>query len=734
MAKKIIPSEFKTNLIDQLLESVSEPANTVYYSFIGNHTSTGSTEEEVVQPVGSLRSLKTQAFQNMILAKKLSSNDMKAMISRYDWTENTAYTMFDDRDQQILDKNFFVVVDEAAYKHVYKCLYNNNGANSTIKPLFNDVTYDQNYFEVSDNYYQTADGYVWKYMYSITSTDFAKFSTEKYIPVIANTVNEQNSQDGSIDVIKVDFAGKFYNNYVNGRLTAEDIWIQGERNWFRLPSGSSTVEGFYANTMMHVTTGTCAGEYKKVTNSRLIQGIGVIVELADPEGAGSDEFSVKPDSTTVYEISPLVEIISDGTQTANAHARAIIDSTSSNSVQRIEILTPGLNYSSTTSYDDEVVVNVYGDDTELYTRVLKGTPADRNNESSGTIISPVDAEIRSILGPSGGHGSNPKVELGAKNICIYNRFEKDESGTVPAVNSFGQFGIIKDPLFADIEVDYKKISDSLVAGSDGTFLLNEKIYQFNKIKLHCEVTCNTTSTLVTANENDAEHHGYLKNGDWIYLADGNETESHFLSQVDTVGSNTFNLSSNIAFASSNAHAYLATITGEGTISELTTSSKFHVKDVDRLEVNKIIIGTNSYAVANVSAIDINNRDGTSSAAYDFTAVNQMTKCNNASSVSGTFAQDELVYQGVDFDNATMTAYVHSYDSTNGELFLTKVVGKIVESENIKSNDGDFTMVAPFDKYDGDFDATTGDIIYLQNDIPVTRENNQSEVIRVILEF
>ena len=44
------------------------------------------------------------------------------------------------------------------------------------------------------------------------------------------------------------------------------------------------------------------------------------------------------------------------------------------------------------------------------------------------------------------------------------------------------------------------------------------------------------------------------------------------------------------------------------------------------------------------------------------------------------------------------------------------------------------MVAPFDKYDGDFDATTGDIIYLQNDIPVTRENNQSEVIRVILEF
>jgi len=733
MAKKIIPSEFRTNLIDQLVESISEPANTVYYSFIGDHLSSGSTEEEVAQPIGSLRSLKTKAFENMILAKKLTANDMQPMIKRYNWVEGTTYTMFDDRDQDILDKNFFVVVDESAYKHVYKCLDNASNTASTVKPLFNDITYDKNYFETEDNYYQTADGYVWKYMYSITSTTFDKFSTEKYIPVVANTVNEDNAQDGSIDVIKVVTPGKYYNNTISARLSSEDVWINGNRTWFRLPAGSSTVEGFYANTIMHVITGTCAGEYKHVTNSRLIPGTGVIVELADPEGAGADEFSVKPDATTVYEISPRVQIISDGTQTSNAHARAIINTAASNSVSRVEILSSGLNYSSTTSYDDEVITDVFDNsDTALFTKVLKGTPADENNDSSGTIINPIDAQIRVILGPSGGHGKNPKTELGAKYLCIYNRFEKDENGTVPAVNTFGQFGIIRDPLFADIEVDYVKISDSLVAGSDGTFLLNEKVYQIDKIKLHSETTVTTTSTLVTANDNEANYDGYLKAGDWIYLVDEASTTSHFLSQVVTVGSNTFNLSSNIAFASSNAHVYLATLTAEGTVSELTSSAKIHLKDVNRLSLNKIIVGANSYAVANVSSIDINNRDGTSSAAYDFTAVNQMTKCNNAASVTGTHVADEIVYQGTSFNTATMTAYAHSYD--NGDLFLTKVTGKITESQNIKSKDGNFTMTGPFDKYDGDFDATTGDIVYLQNDIPVARENNQSEIIRVILEF
>jgi len=35
---------------------------------------------------------------------------------------------------------------------------------------------------------------------------------------------------------------------------------------------------------------------------------------------------------------------------------------------------------------------------------------------------------------------------------------------------------------------------------------------------------------------------------------------------------------------------------------------------------------------------------------------------------------------------------------------------------------------------GDLDPNSGSVIYIQNDIPVDREENQTEEIRVILEF
>ena len=49
----------------------------------------------------------------------------------------------------------------------------------------------------------------------------------------------------------------------------------------------------------------------------------------------------------------------------------------------------------------------------------------------------------------------------------------------------------------------------------------------------------------------------------------------------------------------------------------------------------------------------------------------------------------------------------------------------------------FSKKVPGDLLDvtyGDLDPNEGSIIYIQNDIPVSREQNQSEEIRVILEF
>ena len=133
MAKTLIPSEFKTHIIEQVIESVTEASNTVYYAFIGDHIASGVTEDEVTQPVQNYNTIQIQTYRNMLIGKRMGDDDLKFMIPRYDWESGKVFEMYDDTVTDLLDKNFFVVVDENAYKHVYKCLYNANNALSTAK-------------------------------------------------------------------------------------------------------------------------------------------------------------------------------------------------------------------------------------------------------------------------------------------------------------------------------------------------------------------------------------------------------------------------------------------------------------------------------------------------------------------------------------------------------------------------------------------------------------------------
>jgi len=97
---------------------------------------------------------------------------------------------------------------------VFKCLFNNNDAQSNTMP---QITIGG---ELPENpYIETIDGYKWKYMYTIPSGLKNKFFTDKYMPVLRDTVVFDNAKDGRIDIIKIvsggdgHFAGSNVNNY-----------------------------------------------------------------------------------------------------------------------------------------------------------------------------------------------------------------------------------------------------------------------------------------------------------------------------------------------------------------------------------------------------------------------------------------------------------------------------------------------------------------------------------------
>jgi hypothetical protein len=152
----------------------------------------------------------------MFGAKRVTSSDVTHAIPRYDWTSGTVYIYYDDQDTNLIESdNFYVVTDEY---NVYKCLWNVNGAASTTKPT-----------GTSTSPFTTADGYIWKYMYTVTTAKAIKFLTTSYIPVQTLTADGGESQwavqaaavDGGIHVVRVTAGGSGYGSAPSVTITGD---------------------------------------------------------------------------------------------------------------------------------------------------------------------------------------------------------------------------------------------------------------------------------------------------------------------------------------------------------------------------------------------------------------------------------------------------------------------------------------------------------------------------------
>lgn len=149
----------------------------------------------------------TDSYQNhfnvsnfLLGGKRITGNDVELVIPRVNWTANTIYTAYDDR--AIRANISYVYASDGS---VYLCLNNANNANSTIQPSGD--------FLVNNGFISPGDGYLWKYMYKIDTTN--KYITNDWMPV----PTEQNSNyfgdannvvAGAIDRVIVSSGGTGY--------------------------------------------------------------------------------------------------------------------------------------------------------------------------------------------------------------------------------------------------------------------------------------------------------------------------------------------------------------------------------------------------------------------------------------------------------------------------------------------------------------------------------------------
>lgn len=219
MSTRKITEYFHNHMAEQFVESFTESANNIYYIAASKNT---QFDDDANPPAPDL-SYK-ESFYNihndMIFAKKLSESDYSYMIKFVKWEEGQTYDMYDDEDPLLFDKNFFVVSEESDSNYsVFKCIYNGKIERDgsiyvppvSDKPVSNETSYD-------DEYYRTADGYVWKYMCSINRKEYEKFATNFYVPIVENQSVKNAAKNGSIDHILLETVGSNYNGYAYGSI------------------------------------------------------------------------------------------------------------------------------------------------------------------------------------------------------------------------------------------------------------------------------------------------------------------------------------------------------------------------------------------------------------------------------------------------------------------------------------------------------------------------------------
>ena len=216
----IVTDQFRILNANNFVESVEADQNS-YYVFIGLPNPTGTPTPSVSVGYGRssdwnktnstpkpLDSFSSNAHvgDTMMYGKRIASANIRRIIRRIDWTAGNRYEMYRDDYSTKSDKqspindssrlygaNYYVMNSE--FK-VYLCISNGStGSNpkgniSQDEPTFTDLEPSR-----AGN---SGDGYVWKYLYTVSPADILKFDSTEYITVPNNWTESTDAQIKSI--------------------------------------------------------------------------------------------------------------------------------------------------------------------------------------------------------------------------------------------------------------------------------------------------------------------------------------------------------------------------------------------------------------------------------------------------------------------------------------------------------------------------------------------------------
>lgn len=693
---KLVTNTFKTHAAKQFVESLTESNNSIY--FVAAHRSSPFMNDSVPpEPGTDLYATHYELYDELLFGKHVTSSDVAHMIRNVPWTSGTVYEMYDSRLANPETKDFYVVSKEAASYHIFKCLNNNGGVPSTAQPKRSEI-------DPTDDFYQTADGYEWKYMYSISAAQYLKFATLDYVPLFINQKVKDNAVDGSIDTLVIEDAGSSYYSFADG--TFKEVAVAGNNLIHTIESSSMTLssnDAFYENCSIYISSGNGNGQIRTIVDY-FVSGGEKSILINSP-------FDPIPDGSSSFVISPRVIISGDG---AGARARCDVNE-DDGSISSITIINRGQGY---TFADVEVVGNT-------------GTTAVATTSS---------AIVRAVISPPGGHGFDPINELYANRVGVAVEFVGDEGATIPVANDYRKVSLIKDPLFKDADLILTESAASsglqigeyinqISTGAQGKITgLSGNTVSVTSIRGFFE-TSNLTeaNTAIVGQSSDIAKYVYSLDRSFETF----DQRSIYVVELLEDGLYNTGFEEDEYVIQSGLNQTTSTNLVRLTLSGTEDAFKF----VDGETVQQINAGGIT-STAVVTARQMNVLTLSSPTSY-FSTNTEITGITSGA-----------VSTVVDYDNsfaATAVGIVHEVQmasSTVGTIALTGVNGTFLLSDTNTNTINSFkgqtsqsvASLTDIDESRNKLVDGSGEFMYVENFVPIDRDESQTERIKLVIEF
>ncbi len=186
----IITDQLRILNAKNFIAGVASTSNS-YYSFVGLPNATDYNSNWNTNPPSPVDNFNQENdyWDTMIALKKISKSDVRQVIRKITWTSGITYDMYrhdisvnnpsqPSNSFDLYSANYYVVNSD--YR-VYICLQNGTSPeNPSGRPSLDEPTFtDLEPREAGTS----GDGYVWKYLYTISPSDIVKFDSTNYMPV-----------------------------------------------------------------------------------------------------------------------------------------------------------------------------------------------------------------------------------------------------------------------------------------------------------------------------------------------------------------------------------------------------------------------------------------------------------------------------------------------------------------------------------------------------------------------